>query len=110
MRGFPAELRAGVAAWAATHDEIARVWLFGSRAKGTSGPGSDADVAVELTNPDPGEALGDWFALASEWRDELGSLLPMPLQLEYARDDTIVIMPAVREHGLLLYERSHPTN
>ena len=37
-----------LAEWAARHDAVAALWLFGSRAKGTAWADSDHDLAIEL--------------------------------------------------------------
>ncbi|MCA9515770.1 MAG: nucleotidyltransferase domain-containing protein [Myxococcales bacterium] len=42
-----------IAAWASGAPDVAAAWLFGSRARGDGGPGSDIDVAV-LPRPGAG--------------------------------------------------------
>ncbi|MDB6166812.1 MAG: putative nucleotidyltransferase [Lacunisphaera sp.] len=48
---------------------VGRLWLFGSRARQTAGPGSDWDVLVEFTEP-PG--LGDYMSLKFWLEEKLG--------------------------------------
>ena len=36
-------------AWASANTRVARLWIFGSRAKGTSRRDSDLDIAIELS-------------------------------------------------------------
>jgi predicted nucleotidyltransferase len=43
---------AALRAWAAKNDCVRELWLFGSRAKGTSEPESDIDIALALMPPD----------------------------------------------------------
>jgi predicted nucleotidyltransferase len=45
------------------------VWVFGSRARGEAGPGSDLDILVEL---DPGRSLLDIIAIKQDLEDLLG--------------------------------------
>jgi len=47
---------------------VARLWLFGSLAKGTARPDSDADVLVEFL-PDATVSTWDWPQMEDELRD-----------------------------------------
>jgi len=53
MSGIEIIVADSIARWAAENPEVRRVWVFGSRAKGTHGPNSEIDIAVEL------EPVGD---------------------------------------------------
>lgn len=78
--------------------DINRVWLFGSRAKGTARPNSDIDLAVEGLD----SALK--VAAAVERLNEL----PLPYQIDLQAWEDIK-NHELREHisrvGILLYER-----
>jgi len=73
-------------------DEIAVLWLYGSRAKGTATPASDVDLAVAFRTfeKDPLERRLRPELLAQAWQDALGlaedqlsivdiNLAPLPL-------------------------------
>jgi predicted nucleotidyltransferase len=73
-----------IGAWAVAKPEIAEVWLFGSRAKGTAGPDSDVDLGLVLTPGDPGHdwPLGNWLSLGTSWREEIQAALGRLISLE----------------------------
>ena len=50
---------AALRAWAAKNECVRELWLFGSRAKGTSEAESDIDIALSL--------------MAARWQDQLGA-------------------------------------
>jgi len=77
---------------ASRSDEIAVLWLYGSRAKGTATPGSDYDLAVAFRHfeKDPLERRLRPELLAQAWQDAMGlaegqlsmvdiNLAPLPL-------------------------------
>jgi predicted nucleotidyltransferase len=45
-------------AWARSNDNISELWLFGSRADGTSHPGSDIDIGLGLMATERDAQLG----------------------------------------------------
>lgn len=57
--------------WASSTNAVDELWLFGSRAKRTSRPDRDVDVAVSLmpAKRDHDLALGDYLALSPLWHD-----------------------------------------
>jgi len=101
--------RVDLSAWAQRTDAVAELWLFGSRAKGTSGSDSDVDIALALMPPrgDHDWALGDYFALHGRWRTDLEGIVGRHVSLEGiiagTREDT-----QVRSNGVLLWQRSDP--
>jgi hypothetical protein len=103
-----------VSRWAATEPLIRRAYLFGSRVKGTARPDSDLDVAI-VHEIDPalrgiGETLRldrqfTWEDHSPRWRDDLGKLLPMPLDLNGMETGTAVLRPALKAARLCVYQR-----
>jgi predicted nucleotidyltransferase len=81
--------------------EIERVWVFGSRAKGTQRPGSDVDLAVSgigvsLTTL---LRLGDWLEEAS----------PLPFRFDLVHLETLknkALRAQIEQTGNLLYEKT----
>ena len=73
MHDFPEQWRNGLIEWVRRTNAVSELWLFGSRAKGTSRPDSDVDIAIALMSPKANHnwALGDYFAFADNWRREL---------------------------------------
>jgi predicted nucleotidyltransferase len=70
--------------WAERTPSIRAVWLFGSRAKGTSDQESDVDLAIYLMPPDgkTNWALGVYTALGDQWQRELASVIGRCVSLE----------------------------
>lgn len=99
-----------IATWAASEPLIEAAYLFGSRVKGTHHVDSDLDVAVIVAGFDDGERLGNSIFEKPRWILELQSQLPVKLHLQCAMDDDVVVMPAVRDHGRLIYSAdAHPS-
>lgn len=75
---------AGIRAWADRNENLAEVWLFGSRAKGTARPDSDVDLGVVLLPPDrTGDwPLGSYYALGDGWQRELASVVGRHVSLQ----------------------------
>lgn len=80
---------------------VRRVWLFGSRAKGSAKPGSDVDLALD-------GAQGDLTKL-SELRYLLNEESCLPYRFDLI-DRASIHSPELAEHlervGLLLYDQS----
>ena len=79
------------------------VYLFGSRAKGTACIGSDVGLAVIASDEPDYPALAFAIIEKDRLRDSLAPLLPYLLDLQFAFADDMVVMPAVIEHGILIY-------
>jgi predicted nucleotidyltransferase len=68
-----------LAAWAGENDSVHELWLFGSRADGTSRPDSDVDIGIGFAPPTglrKGHdwALGNFYALDGQWKSELEAM------------------------------------
>src|ERR1700684_2319888 len=74
---------AALRAWAAKTDCILELWLFGSRAKGTSKPESDIDIALALMPPDgkTNWALATYIQFFDDWKAELRAAVNWPVSL-----------------------------
>jgi len=107
--GIGSEVTDAIARWAATNPYIRRVWVYGSRAKGTHRPDSDIDIAVELEPvADSEEALTVWMAHAGAWRWQLQSGISPKVDLEWFDPDgtTRVVEAGLDEAKVLIYERA----
>jgi predicted nucleotidyltransferase len=96
-------------AWAQRTNAIAELWLFGSRAKGTSRPDSDVDIAVSLMPPVRNHdwALTTYLALSVDWQRQLEKMVGRHVSLTAIVPDT----PGdteVRATGVLLWRRKPP--
>jgi len=86
--------------WAMVTPEVARIWFFGSRVRGTHEPDSDLDVAVEQ---DGSEYSG---VNQEAWRELLSPLTRLPLDLwTYRPGADTRLDGAIAANGLLIYER-----
>ena len=101
----PEEITEILNRWAHRTSSIRRVWIFGSRAKGTSSPDSDLDVAVELIYREDEVALATYMFEKGGWLSELQPLFPFPLQLELLDENTEIIRKGLSEGSLLVFER-----
>jgi len=95
-----------VAEWCKEKCLIRRAHFFGSRVKGTQRCDSDLDIAIELMpNLDESEGLCTWMGQSDKWRDELSTLLPYKVQLEWnGAGQTQRIAGALAEASLLVYK------
>ena len=104
---FPEAWRRPLVAWAENTHAVAELWLFGSRAKGTSRPGSDVDIAISLMSGDGPEdrALSDFLSLFLEWRCTIERIVRLPVSFTAVLPGT----PGdeeVRKTGRLLWRRT----
>lgn len=107
--GISSETAETIAQWAAQHPQIRRVWVYGSRAKGSHRPDSDIDIAVELEPvADSEEALAVWMSHAGAWRWQLQSGISPKVDLEWFDPDgtTRVVKAGLDEAKVLIYERA----
>jgi predicted nucleotidyltransferase len=84
MDDLPADAVRLIREWAARTDSVREVWLFGSRAKGTSRPDSDIDIGIYLMPPTPTSdwALAAYTANGDDWQQELERLLGRHVSFE----------------------------
>ena len=96
--------------WAAAKPEIRRVWLFGSRVRGTDKNGrpcridSDLDIGIELMK------MRRWFDEAADknaerWTIELSPLLGHKLDVHNVNSDTDYLHKYISECSKLVFER-----
>ena len=80
----------GLHAWASSNSSVRELWLFGSRADGSSRPDSDVDVAIALMRATDNTdwALGAYFALHSVWKQQLEAIVGRHVSLEAILPDT----------------------
>jgi len=91
---------------------LARVWIFGSRYKGTARAESDLDVAVELTDEaivvDQAQAgFNVWLSVCEQCQQELETLTGLPVQLEqYHATATPRVVSYVAAGSRLVFQRA----
>ncbi|QYR52964.1 nucleotidyltransferase family protein [Lysobacter soyae] len=101
-------------AWASANTRVARLWIFGSRAKGTSRPDSDIDIAIELNLGLNGRSsetsefiFATWAFESNPWKEQLELLTKLPVDLQlYDGQETPTIQCGVNDGGLLVFDRS----
>ncbi|MGX6647517.1 nucleotidyltransferase family protein [Maricaulaceae bacterium MS644] len=94
--------------WASNEPEIIRLWIFGSRAKGCHCEESDLDVAVEVGASEHASAEGIFPFRKRRWANDLCDLTGLEIDLWLVCDDDQIVLPAVLDHGLLVYEDTAP--
>jgi predicted nucleotidyltransferase len=89
--------------WAAQNPEIASVYLFGSRVKGTARPESDLDVAIELAL---GATAGHLVVVdkGSVWLDCLQDATGLTIDLEPMLGASPSLRKFIADHGVRIYE------
>ena len=91
--------------WAAKNPRIGEVRLFGSRAKGTSRPDSDVDLAVTIIGKPSEDAFTIYICTVDEWRRELTELLGLSAQLEWFDTASPNVFSYCQEASHLIYTR-----
>jgi predicted nucleotidyltransferase len=79
---LPADSVELIRQWAARTNSVQEVWLFGSRAKGTSRPDSDIDLGIYLMPPTGESVAALYFAKGDAWQRELAELLRQRVSLQ----------------------------
>jgi predicted nucleotidyltransferase len=93
--------------WATSNHNVWALWIFGSRAKGTSQPDSDIDIAIELVPPtnNHNRALWAYIELFDEWKDQLRQAVSWSVSL-VAIGPGFDMDKEVRETGVLIWKRN----
>jgi predicted nucleotidyltransferase len=93
--------------WAELQPIIKRVWLFGSRVRGTETPDSDLDIAVEHgALPGDSDAFTTALCEMKKWRSQLQPIVSMTIDLQsYVPGGTPTIEAGLKESSILLYEK-----
>ena len=95
-----------IVTWATRYPAILRVWLYGSRVKGTARPDSDLDVAVEIHSHEfRGQAPYLWWMFESKaMKASLSEVLsPVKLDMQQYEQSALEVLTGVADHGILLY-------
>lgn len=95
--------------WVGRQPLIRRVFIYGSRVRGTQRPDSDLDVALEFDRGTyDGNCLATWICKAKSWRAELQPKLPWTLHLEWhdPSGGTPHVAQGLEESSMLVYERA----
>ena len=94
-------------AWASTRPIIRRVWIYGSRAKGTATAESDLDVAVQIDPVGNDETSYTSFHYEADgWRSELQPQLSYQLHFKWYDRANKPVWDGVNSDGILVYERA----
>lgn len=100
-----------IKAWAASNPVIERVWIFGSRVRGTNRPDSDLDVAMEHgVMPGDSDHFTTGLMGPSEWKAELQSNTRCKLDVQsYRSGDTPAVEAGIKESSRVIYEKAQNT-
>jgi uncharacterized protein len=107
--GIENNVAESIAQWAVENPEVRRVWVFGSRLKGTHRRDSHIDIAVELEPvADSEETLARWIVHSDLWKSQLQSRIAAKIDLEWFDPDgsTRTIEAGLNEAKVLIYERA----
>lgn len=105
------DIQRAIEGWATRIPLVGKVWLFGSRARGTHSEDSDVDIACELdgssiTGTDASGGFATWMFESKEWKRQIEQELGIPVDLQiYMGSDTPTIQYALAESSVLLYEK-----
>jgi predicted nucleotidyltransferase len=93
--------------WVHRQPNLRRLWLFGSRARGTERPDSDIDLAFEIDILlDEAKKFSFREETLPRWIAELQSLSEFPVQLEPWASDGTNVAGYVASCNVLIYERA----
>jgi predicted nucleotidyltransferase len=108
MNGLPEADRLAIIEWAERHPEIARVYLYGSRARGDHHTGSDIDLGIEMDAPNADKAYSMWSNFNDDFKEAPDLYLSAKLHLEWYNKDAGLgkVGTGVETDGIVLFERS----
>ena len=91
-----------IQAWAKKNHKIDRVYIFGSRAKGSQSSESDLDIVITLRE---GFGYVDWFDEFDDWATDLQNRIDVKIHLCKGGGSlpNETVEEAIRDHGLLIY-------
>ncbi len=94
-------------AWARQRPGICRLWIFGSRARGTHRPNSDLDIAFEIDRLQSDAAAEEFQTqVRPAWVSDLSALFGLKVHLEPMVGEATNVAGYVRNSGELAYERA----
>lgn len=95
--------------WAGEKPFIRRVFIFGSRAKGTYGEDSDLDIAIEFDKfENDSNHLATWVTESGAWKQEIEALIPaikIDLQWQDPSGGTKTIDKGIKDGSIKVYEK-----
>lgn len=94
-----------IIAWAQRTPQIRAAILFGSRAKGTSRPDSDVDVALELNAPTSQEVMAMFIKYGESWQTELRRDTALLVNIDFLDQSAPNIASYVAAAGIELFRR-----
>jgi predicted nucleotidyltransferase len=109
MSGLGHDVRSAIKDWAQATPRVRRVWVIGSRAKGSERPDSDLDIAIEIEPVvDSEETLSRWMVKADEWAAQLQKVVGPKVDLAWFDPDgsTPKIQKALDDGAILIYDRA----
>lgn len=99
------ELRRIIHNWASKLPHKPRVYLIGSRAKGTARSDSDVDIVLEFLDCHPLELWGN----SEKWKQHLSRLIDLKVHLElYEGDESPTVKQALNDASVILYDPVGP--
>lgn len=99
-----------VRGWAESQPLILRVWIFGSRVRGTARINSDIDIAVEvLKRPSDSGSFTTFVFERHKLKDTLQFRMTIPVDLQWygGSIETPIIHAALQKSSILVYEASY---
>jgi predicted nucleotidyltransferase len=91
-----------IVSWARRTSEIRAAILFGSRAKGTSGPESDVDLALVIDDLNP---LAVFVMKGELWQNDLRQMTGLPVNIEFLGPESTKIRSYLEECSIELFRR-----
>jgi predicted nucleotidyltransferase len=93
--------------WASKNKSISRIWLYGSRIKGTYNEDSDLDIAVEIDEKSISEDITTYSTFETEnVQKALQAFIPYKVHLEIVYEDTPHVLSYLKKQSVLIYEKS----